>query len=306
MKIKKLLVEEFDMVDLGELRSFLGMLIDQGNHSLSVSQYSYLEQILTTFNMQDCKSCDTPAMPVNVCESPALAVDIPYRQAVGSLIYLATCTRPDISYAVSIVSRKMHTPTEQDWIAVKRILRYLQGTKHAKLRYTADSSEYSTLTSTFIGYSDASYAPDAIDRKSVSGYVFLMNGAAISWKSKKQPIISLSSMEAEYIALTSAAKEGLWFRKFQCDLGLPASVLTIFEDNQSTILTAKNDIHNERSKHIDVRYHWIREQISLEKLIVTYCPTQEMIADIFTKPLGKILFQKFCDMLGLEFKSPSN
>ena len=173
---------------------------------------------------------DTPIITAEkLTKSEALNSNIPYRQAVGSLNYLATCTRPDIAYAVNYVSRGMQNPTNLDWIAVKRIFRYLQGTRKTGIIYKKGGSNILS------GFSDASYAPEASDRKSTSGYVFTMNGGAISWKSKRQPIISLSSMEAEYIALSTAAKEGMWLRKLENSILGKLDPITIQEDNQSTI-----------------------------------------------------------------------
>jgi hypothetical protein len=215
-----------------------------------------------------------------------------YREAVGALNYLAVCTRPDISYAVSQISKKMQSPNEEDWMLVKRILRYLQKTKNAKLVYQSEPKE-------LVGFSDASYAPNSEDRKSISGYLFQMNGAAISWKSKKQPIISLSSMEAEYIAITAAIKEAKWLAKLEEELMLKTKKMIIYEDNQSTIKTAKNEIHTDRSKHIDVRYHFVREQIQIGAIEILYCPTGDMTADIMTKALGAIKHARFAQSLGM-------
>ena len=213
-------------------------------------------------------------------------------QAMGSLIYLANATRPDISYSVNLLARKMQNPSIQDWQDTKRIFRYLQGTKEMKLVYQKKKSELH-------GFSDASYAEDKEDRKSKSGHVFMMNGGAVSWKSAKQPIVSLSRMEAEYIALTSATKEGIWLKKFEEEIQMPKKTLTIFEDNQSTIKTATHKIHNDRSKHIDVRYHFIRECVEEEKIKIEYCPTSEMTADILTKSLGRILHERHTKNMGL-------
>jgi hypothetical protein len=175
---------------------------------------------------------------------------------------------------------------------VKRIFRYLQKTKNAKLVYHSEPKE-------LVGYSDASYAPNSEDRKSISGYLFQMNGAAISWKSKKQPIVSLSSMEAEYIAITAAIKEAKWLAKLEEELMIKPKKMIIYEDNQSTIKTAKNEIHTDRSKHIDVRYHFVREQIQIGAIEIVYCPTGEMTADLMTKSLGTVKHAKFTKSLGL-------
>jgi hypothetical protein len=290
---KELLSKEFDMKDLGSLKYILGIEVNGDKGGYSLHQSKYINEILKRFSMEDCKPLHTPAITPPGIPTEEFPDTSKYQQAVGSLNYLATCTRPDISFAISQIARKMHQPTEEDWLAVKRVFHYLQATKHYVLKY---SNEKLNL----LGYSDASYAPEATDRKSVSGFVYLMNGGAICWKSKKQSIISLSSMEAEYIALTAAAKECLWLQKLQTDLNIKSLPTIIREDNQATIKTANNIINNERSKHIDVRYHFIREKVNDETIKLEYCPTTDMVADIFTKPLGRVLLEKHVRNLGLD------
>jgi hypothetical protein len=187
----------------------------------------------------------------------------------------------------------MKEPNQDDWIKVKRIMRYLKKTESAKLTYKVKGSE-------LIGYSDASYAEEK-DRKSTSGYAYLLNGAAISWRSKKQPIVALSSMEAEYIALASATKEGISLKKLEKNLMIKPSKILINEDNQSTIKLTKNEIYNDRSKHIDVRYHFTRECVQRNLLEINYCPTEDMTADILTKSLGSTLHMRHAARLGLVF-----
>jgi hypothetical protein len=175
----------------------------------------------------------------------------------------------------------MHDPTDDDWLSVKRIFCYLQGTKNLKLKFSATNSE-------ILGYSNASYAPYAIDRKSTSGYIFISNGP-ISWRSKKQSIVALSSMEAEYIALVDAAKEGLWLNRLEKEIYSKTSPkVVLMEDNQSAIKMAKNEILNDRSKHIDVRFHFIRQHVIDGSVELRYCPTDEMVADALTKPLERV------------------
>jgi hypothetical protein len=215
-----------------------------------------------------------------------------YRQAIGSLLYLSKCTRPDITFAVNQVAQRVENPIKSDWIKVKRIFRYLAGTLNYGLCYQRN------IQSRLYGYSDASYAMNE-DRKSTSGYLFIANGAAISWKSRKQPIVSTSSMEAEYIALASAAKEALWIRKLNLELKKDNIPIEVKEDNQSCIKFAHDFIHSERTKHIDVRYYFIREKVENKELLITYCPSNEMIADTLTKALGPILFAKFVTAMGL-------
>jgi hypothetical protein len=193
---------------------------------------------------------------------------------------------------VNRASRKLASPTESDYLLVKRIFRYLQGSKLLKLFYFKSSPD-------IIGYSDADFANDP-DRKSVSGYVFKMNGGPISWKSKKQNIVALSSTEAEYIALSEATQEALWLRKLRRDLRLPDIPITIYEDNQPTIHTANDYVRSQRTKHIDTKYHFTREQVMAKNIDLIYCPTNDMTADIFTKPLARIQFQKHVKGLNLK------
>jgi hypothetical protein len=296
VETKEMLSKMFKMKDLGELKYIIGIKVEQTTTTTSLSQTQYIKDILQRFNMADCKSTPTP-LPTNINQDEESAMtkfedDSIYKQAIGSLIYLANATRPDISFAVSQLARKMQNPSNQDWQNVKRIFRYLQGTKDMKLVYQRKKID-------LCGFSDASYAEDRLDRKSTSGYIFKMNGGAVSWKSIKQPIVSLSSMEAEYIALASAVKEGLWLKKFETELSMMEKTLTIFEDNQSTIKTANHRIHNDRSKHIDVRYHFIRECVEKKQMKVEYCPTNEMTADALTKSLGRILHERHVRNMGL-------
>ena len=206
-EIKGLLSTKFQMEDIGELKSFLGMSIrrDRENKLLWLSQEKYCADILKRFNMQDCKSGSTP-MEKNSDDTleEQKVFNIPYQNAVGSLMYLMVCTRPDLSFAVCKVSQKNKSPTNQDWQAVKRIFRYLQGTQHYELCYNGRSE------ANLYGYNDADFAGDPSDRKSTSGYVFILAGGAISWSSKKQASVATSTLEAEYIALAAAAKEALW------------------------------------------------------------------------------------------------
>jgi hypothetical protein len=284
------------MKDLGNMKKIVGIRITNEPEKITLDQEEYINDMLIRFKMEDCKPTSTPMAVKNkgYKEDERIFEDEKmYKQLIGSLIYLSNSTRPDICYSVNQLARNMQNPTFENWKQGKRILRYLQGTKQIKLIYKKKKEE-------LCGYSDASYAEDKKDRKSTSGQVFMKNGGAISWKSRKQKIVSLSSMEAEYIALTDATKEGIWLKKMEKELNKENNILTIFEDNQSAIKTANNRIHNDRSKHIDVRYHFIRELIEEKKLKLVYCPTQNMIADIMTKALGKIAHERLRKAMGLE------
>jgi hypothetical protein len=294
-KLKQVLSEEFKMKDMGEMKVIVGIQVERNKEETRIFQTNYIQNMLIQFGMEDCKGSDTPLAIVTdrsqVNQDLSKFEDVTkYREVIGKLNYLSTCTRPDISYAVSQVSRAMQDPTQEDWKNAKRIMRYLKKTMDTKIIFK-------NLKEELQGYSDASYAADKKDRKSHSGYVFTMNGGPISWKSKKQPIVALSSMEAEYIALSEAAKEALWLKKLKDDLQENRNILTIYEDNQSCIKTASDVIRNERSKHIDVRFHFLRELVESKEIQITYCPTQQMIADMLTKSLGNIAHQRHAKRL---------
>jgi hypothetical protein len=295
LEAKAILNNLFKMKDLGVLKKIVGIRVIDSDNRISMDQEEYIKDILSKFNMGNCKPISTPLAIKNRNhkENNELFQDETlFKQLVGSLIYLSNNTRPDICYAVNQLARNMQKPRIEDWNNGKRILRYLQGTKELKLNYSKKKEE-------LYGYSDASYAEDTKDRKSTSGFVFMKNGGALAWKSKKQKIISLSSMEAEYIALTDAVKEGKWLKKFEVEVDRKDTTLVILEDNQSAIKTANNKIINDRSKHIDVRYHFIREEIESESIKLVYCPTEIMVADIMTKSLGKIAHERLRKSMGL-------
>jgi hypothetical protein len=283
------------MKDLGSLKKIIGIKVTDAEDKITIDQELYIEETLRKFRMEDCKPIATPmAIKSNkyIQDEGPFEDENLFKQLVGSLIYLSNNTRPDICYAVNQLARNMQKPRMEDWMNGKRILRYLKGTKVLKLNFLKNKSN-------LVGYSDASYAEDHEDRHSTSGLIFIKNGAALSWKSRKQKIVSLSSMEAEYIALTDAVKEGMWLKKFEMEFDQEKTILQVYEDNQSAIKTAKNRVHSDRSKHIDVRYHFVREEMEKGNLELVYCPTEFMVADILTKPLGKIAHERLRLAMGL-------
>jgi hypothetical protein len=288
------LMKSFNMHDLGLLSYALGIKVIQQNGTIELSQTAYVDKCLEKFQMSDSKIRSTP-LPLKpqadeTNNKPMSNINI-YQQLIGSLIYLSNATRPDIAYAVGYLARSMQTPTEADWMNGVHVLKYLKGSKNYSLKYNSQKS--------LEGYSDASYAEEK-DRKSISGYVFKQAGAAITWRSSKQDIVAQSSMESEYIGLSEAGKEAKWLRKLQAEIFPTISTPTIiYEDNQSAIKLTANPLHSNRSKHIDVRYHSIREIVKSKIVEIKYLSTAEMIADIMTKSLGKILHQLFVDGLGL-------
>lgn len=274
---------------------FVGMQIERNREKgmLQISQPCYIDKILAKFNM-------TEANPLSVPAEPGLYLNkhdtdgnkrvknerFPYREAVGSLLFAARVCRVDIEYAVNYASQFLDSFGQEHWQAVKRILRYLKGTRNYGITF-GNSGSYTSVT----GFTDADYAGCLETRRSRSGFVFLLNGGPICWSSQKQSIVALSTAEAEYIALTHGTKEALWLRQMLKDLEYPCESIPIYVDNQSAIKQAKNTEFHKRSKHIDVRYHFVREVVNQKEIEIAYVESKEQLADIFTKPLAK---QQFC------------
>lgn len=218
-----------------------------------------------------------------------------YRCIVGSLRYL-THTRPDISYAVGVVSRFMSKPTEKHQQAVKHILRYVKGTVDHGLIYANEKSG-----KVLLGYTDSDLAGDVVDRKSTGGMCFYLNKSLISWTSQKQRVVALSSCEAEYMAATTAACQSIWLRGLLEEItGKVIGPVVLHVDNRSAIELMKNPVLHGRSKHIDVRFHFIRECIEQGKLVIKHVVSQEQRADILTKALGRVKFEEMKRMIGVE------
>ena len=224
----------------------------------------------------------------------SFCANIPYQNAIGAIMYLYQATRPDLGFSISCLSRFNNNFQEQHWKSVKRIFRYLKQTINYKLTFTKDAD------SSVVGYSDASYHPEKYDPRSVTGYVFKFQGAAISWLSKRQSTIAISSMESEYYAITSTAQEALWLKGFASELLIhtKGSIL-IYCDNKSAIDFAKNNNFSHRSKHIDVRHHFLKQRIDNEEIKICFLPSSDMLADGFTKALASDSFSNFLYNLGL-------
>ena len=209
-----------------------------------------------------------------------------YASAVGSLMYAMVCTRPDIAHAVGVVSRFMSKPGKQHWAVVKWILRYLRGTANVCLCFGSGKSMLE-------GFVDADMAGDIDTRKSTSGYLMIFSGGAISWQSKLQKCVALSTTGAEYIAVTEGCKEFLWLKKFLKELGLEQEKYVLYCDNQSAIHMSKNPSFHSRSKHIDIRHHWIRDVLEEKSLQLEKIHTDKNGSDMMTKALNKEKFE-FC------------
>ena len=293
----KFLIENFkitiakhvEISDLGELHWILGIEVrrERENKKIFFSQRAYLDSILRCYGLDELKPVSLPmetSIRLTSAQSPSTTEEIarmrnvPYHEAVGSLMYASLGTHPDITYAVQTVSRFTKNPGAAHWEAVKRIFRYLKGTRELWLAYGGIARE---LT----GYADAD-GNMAEDRHAISGYAFLLHGGAVSWTTKRQEIISLSTTESEYIAATYAAKEALWLRSLISQLfDTTLEATTLFSDNQSAIALTKDHQYHARTKHIDIRFHFIRWIVENGSLRLIYCPTDDMVADTLTKAL---------------------
>lgn len=296
--VKSMLTQKFKMKDLGKLKHFLGIDFEQTNGQVKMSQERYVNKILQRFEMQSCKSRETPCEPKLDYTDNAEKLNQPkkYREAVGSLIYLATCTRPDINFVVSKLSQHFSEPTIEHWNTVKHVFKYLKGTTEQGLHFKKNDREKLGLKI----YCDASWASNETDRRSTSGYcASLCEGSSlISWKTRKQQTVALSTCEAEYISLASAMQECIYLEQLlQCLDNYKYAKTRVYEDNQGTIALTKNPVNRQRCKHIDVKYHFIRDIITTGRVILEYCPTEQMLADVLTKPATKLKLQGFAQKM---------
>ncbi|CAJ2640974.1 unnamed protein product [Trifolium pratense] len=260
--------KRFAMTDLGQMRYFLGVEVTQDNPIVPGCKLSKDE---------DGKQVDATK----------------YKQIVGCLMYLLA-SRPDLAFSVCLIARYMDKPTDMHLTAAKRILRYLKGTMSLGILYKRGSELQ------LHGWTDSDYAGDIDDRRSTSGYVFKLGSSAISWSSKKQPIVTLSTTEAEFVAAASCACQAVWLKKILHQLRKDQNKSTvIFCDNSSSIKVSKNPIMHGRMKHIDVRYYFLRDLVKDGILELKHCSTSDQIADAMTKPLKLESFTKFREMLGV-------
>lgn len=297
---KKRLKDNFSMKDMGKAEQCIGFRIThEDQNKISLDQSMYIKKILTRFGMDDCKPVWTPCDPNNQLKraerEEEILRNIPYQEAIGCLLYLSQGTRPDITYIVNSLSRYNDQPTAEHWATLKRVLRYLKATINHKLTFDGKSE------CDMKGYCDADWASHSEDRRSCTGYTFVFQGAAISWCSKKQPTVALSSTEAEYMSLASAVQEAIWLKQLHGDFWPESSAIPIVVhcDNQSAIRISGNESYHPRSKHIDVRYHFVRERIAAKQVLVKYQRSQDMIADILTKGLHRPKHEIFSRAMGL-------
>lgn len=302
-QIKEKLKESFEMKDLGAIKRCLGMEIirDRVNRKISIYQKSYAEQIMKKFNMDNAKPINNPLEPgLEFTEHERGEEDkcknIPYQEAIGSLLYLSQVSRPDITFA-DLLSRYNNNYRNVHWNAVKRLLRYIKGTVDYKLTFSRDGGDNLNV------YCDADWGNKINERYSVTGYCFLIQGGAIIWNSKKQKTVALSSCEAEYMSISSTLQELLWIRNLISEINpsVVSGPTKLFCDNIGALELSKNSIINDRSKHIDVRHHFIREHIKNNDVCVEYIASDKNIADFLTKPLSGLKHKINVENIGLMF-----
>jgi len=306
LQLKRSLAESFKMKDLGEVRNVLGLRIRRCRTSRRVwiDQAPYIRDILRESNLEHCRQIRTPAdgyenlhlSTDNDDEFPDISL---YQRTIGQLNWLVRGTRPDLAFVVHKLSQFCHRPQKRHWNGVKRVLRYLNCSQQLALRYESQGERISLE-----GYSDTDFAADISDRKSTMGYVFMLNGAAVTWSARKQQTTSTSTTEAEYIGLCDAAKEAVWIRNLLQGIGRKdyageARATLIYGDNQSSLRLVENPEFHARSKHIAVGYHYVRELKEAGYIAVEYIPTERMLADCFTKPLKKQKLNRNLEGLGL-------
>jgi hypothetical protein len=275
------------MKDLDTLSYFLGLEVTSSSDGYYFSQAMYASDLLSKAGLTDSKIVSTPLelnVKLNTIDSEPLFDATLYQQLVGSLIYL-TVTRPYLAYAVHLVSQFMSAPCSTHYAAVLRILQYIKGTLFHGLHFSAHSSLE------LCAYADVDWVGDPTDRRSTTGYCFLLGSSLISWRIKKQSVVARSSTEAEYCTLADATSEFLWLRWLLADMGAPQTTSTpIHCDNRSAIHIAHNDVFHERTKHIEIDYHFIRHHLQQSALHLLSVSSKDQLADVFTKsnPPGRL------------------
>lgn len=295
-----LLEREFNVKNLGTLKTCLGMNVthDKRNGILTLDQSDYIKRLLSRFGMENCKAVATPMVLGNkLCKPQANCLDENvhrYRELLGCLMYLCVCTRPDLSFACSQLSQFAHDFDQSHWLAAKRILRYLAGTINYKLYF------YRNCDLSLTAFADADWANDVVDRKSYTGYVIKLGRNTINWESRKQKCVALSSTESEYLGITEALKDLCFIKSFMSEILDRKLEIILFNDNQSAhkLLEAKEHCHK-RTKHIDLRYHFVKDLIQNGFAKVMYMSTDQMMADVLTKPLSSVKHTKFVKLLNI-------
>nr|KYP56316.1 Copia protein [Cajanus cajan] len=273
--------EEFEMSMIGELKFFLGLQIVQSNKGIKIHQTKYTKELLQKFKMENAKPMKTPMHPLTSLGLDKESLDVDntmYQGMVGSLLYLTT-SRPDIMFSVCICARFQVRPKEVHLQAIKRILRYLKGKADLGISF------YRSQNFSLLGYYDADYARDKWERKSSRGGCHFLGRCLVSWTSKRQRTITLSTCEAKYVAAGQGLTQLLWIKHQLEDYDIYESSILVICDNTTTINISKNPVLHSRTKHIEIKHHFIRDHVQKGMFELIYVKTEEQLADIFTKPL---------------------
>jgi hypothetical protein len=294
-KFASLMKYEYKMSMMGELTYFLGLQIKQSEKGIFISQGKYVSDMLKKFDLTSCSSMKTPMAPPLTLDKDSLGKSVNvtlYRGMIGSMLYLKA-SRPDIMYSTCLCTLYQADPKESHLTDVKRIFRYLKGTPNLGLWYPKDSGF------DLIAYSDSNFSGCKLDRKSTTGGCQLLGGKLISWTSKKQNSVSTSTAEAEYVAAGSCCAQVLWMRNQLLDYDLQLSKIPIYCDNTSAIAIANNPVLHYKTKHIEIRYHFIRDHVMNGDVELHFVPTEYQLADLFTKPLDETRFNLLISELGM-------
>ena len=286
---------EFEMSMMGELTFFLDLQVKQNKNGIFINQTRYIKDMLKKFEIPEVKEMHTPMSPATKLDKDEKGKDVNqklFRGMIGSLLYL-TASRPDIMFSVCLCARFQACPKESHLSAVKRIFRYLIGTQNLGLWYPRGTSF------DLIGFSDADYAGSKIDRKSTSGTCHFLGHMLVSWSSKKQNSVALSTAETEYIAAGNCCAQILLIKQQLSDFGVSLNNIPIFCDNTSAINITKNPVQHSRTKHIEIRHHFIRDHVLKNDISIEFVDSLNQIADIFTKPLNEAQFIKIRRELGM-------
>lgn len=294
-KFSKLMESEFEMSMMGELNFFLGLQIKQSEEGIFINQAKYVNDILSKYKLSDCSVKKTPMSPGSKLDSDPSGKSVEcklYRGMIGSLLYL-TASRPDIMFATCLCARFQANPKESHLFSVKRILRYLKGTKNLGLWYPKDSGFE------LLAYTDSDYGGCRLDRKSTSGSCQLLGGKLVSWSSKKQNCVSTSTAEAEYVAAASCCSQVLWMKTQLRDFGMDINKIPILCDSKSAIAISVNSVQHSKTKHIDIRYHFLKDHVEKGTIEMYFVPTEFQLADLFTKALDEKRLFFFISKLGM-------